>query len=119
MKLRLLAVFATTAALTVGVTTLGAGATATKTIRAHGIVANTGNCSGAEFVINKLEPIVAPTSITVFFSNGSSAIFPLARTGSTAHYLGDLPVGSSVTGAQAVIDTGWSGQFVLGDYVCS
>jgi hypothetical protein len=75
----------------------------------------------AVFIINQISGpgASAPTSITVFFSNGTSAVFPLTQLqNQNAHYQGDVPAGAEVIGAQAVIFDGWSGSFVLSHYAC-
>jgi hypothetical protein len=82
-------------------------------------------CSGGQlqalFIINQIDDAAAnaPASITVFFSNGASAVYPLTQVEkSNAHYLGDVPAGAEVVGAQAVIYDSWSGSFVLSHYAC-
>jgi LPXTG-motif cell wall-anchored protein len=90
-----------------------------------GLDQNPLSCSGGQlealFVINQISnaAVNAPKSITVFFSDGSSAVFPLFQLqNSNAHYQGVVPAGAKVTGAQAVIYSGWSGSFVLSHYLC-
>ena len=82
------------------------------------------NCGAAPvlayFVINQLaSPTLAPSSIQVFFSDGSSATYPLLTVdGPVAKYQGLVPAGSRVTDATAVIYSSWSGRFNLSHYFC-
>ena len=100
-----------------------------KTINAHGsfnVPVPDQNCgdgfvTGAYFVINQINlPGVAPVSITVSFSNGSTLDYPFMATPSihAAKYEGAIPAGAEITGATASIYSGWSGQFVLSHYTC-
>jgi hypothetical protein len=83
------------------------------------------SCDGGQlqalFIINQISDAAAnaPASITAFFSNGSSGVYPLFQVEkSNAHYLGDVPAGAEVVGAQALIYDSWSGSFVLSHYTC-
>ena len=61
----------------------------------------------------------APATIHVTWANGNSADVPLAHTpGGTAHYHTTLNLGSTVTGATAVIYDSWSGVFTLSHGPC-
>jgi hypothetical protein len=72
---------------------------------------------GAHFVINHIK--APPGSISVDVSDASSVTVNLTKaTAKTAHYAGFLPPGVTVTDATAEVPLGWSGQFVLSEYVC-
>jgi len=76
------------------------------------------NGAGAYFVINQLDGAAdAPSSITVKFTDGSTAVYPLLTVegnGHTAKYDGPAP--SHVASATVTIYAGWGGEFVLSHY---
>src|SRR6185503_10973523 len=78
------------------------------------------NSSEWHFVITGVSGGNAPASITVAWSNGATASVALDRvTGNVAHYTTTLNLGSTVTGASAMIASSWSGQFNLSHGPCN
>jgi hypothetical protein len=73
--------------------------------------------SGGHFVINQItEP---PSTITVRLSDGSSHVVPLShQTSKVAQYTLNFSPGLQILDATAWVPAGWSGQFVLSNYLC-
>ncbi|MEP7020596.1 MAG: hypothetical protein ABI808_08095 [Pseudonocardiales bacterium] len=73
--------------------------------------------TGAHFVINQITS--PPSSITVTLSDGSIQTVALSKySQSTAHYTTTFAAGLTVVDATAFVPSGWTGQFVLSNYVC-
>jgi hypothetical protein len=73
--------------------------------------------SGGHFVINQIAS--PPSSINVYLSDGSTATVPLSKqTRSVGQYTLSFTPGLSILDATAAVPSGWSGQFVLSNYLC-
>ena len=73
--------------------------------------------TGAHFVINQIT--APPSSISVSLSDGSTVTVPLSKQlQKVAQYTVMYTAGLTVTDATAVVPTGWTGQFVLSNYIC-
>lgn len=73
--------------------------------------------TGAHFVINQISS--PPATITVRFRNGDTKVVPLMhKTRSVAQYTVTFPAGRIIVDATAYVPSGWSGQFVLSNYLC-
>lgn len=72
-----------------------------------------------QFVITGITTATAPATITVMWSDGTTSTVSLTSvTGGAAHYVTTANLGLTVTGATAVLDSSWQGQFVLSDGPC-
>jgi hypothetical protein len=73
--------------------------------------------TGAHFVINQIT--APPASIDVVLSDGSTVVVPLSKQlQKVAHYTVTFAGGLTVTDATAMVPAGWTGQFVLSNYIC-
>lgn len=92
----------------------------TKTIDAKALTDHECNADQWQFVITGVDPIPAPASVTVHFSDGGTVVVPLQKvTGNVAHYVTTTHLDSTVTSATAVIESDWAGQFNLSDGPCN
>jgi hypothetical protein len=75
--------------------------------------------TGAHFVINQIAQADAPLTITVTLSDGSTVTgVRVANNASESGYNAVFAAGLTVTDATAVVPDGWTGQFVLSNYIC-
>jgi hypothetical protein len=73
--------------------------------------------SGGHFVINQVTS--PPASISVSLSDGSVLVVPLTKqTQKVAQYTVTFAPGLSILDATAFVPSGWTGQFVLSNYLC-
>lgn len=73
--------------------------------------------SGGHFVINQITS--PPASISVSLSDGSTQTVPLThQTQKVGQYTLTFTPGLSILDATAMVPSGWSGQFVLSNYLC-
>ena len=73
--------------------------------------------SGGHFVINQITS--PPASISVSLSDGTTLVVPLSKqTLKVAHYTVTFTPGLTILDATAFVPTGWTGQFVLSNYLC-
>ena len=63
----------------------------------------------------------APSSVSVMLSNGDTVAVPIdvQSSNGTAHYIFDLPAGTTITGGSALVPSGYTGNFNLSHYECS
>lgn len=110
----------TTAAFAVSAPTGAASFTGTSVITAKALTSHGCNDTEWHFVITQTTDAQAPAAVTVSWSSGQTAIVFLDKvTGGTAHYATTANLNSTVTGATAVIDGAWSGQFNLSHGPCA
>jgi hypothetical protein len=73
--------------------------------------------SGGHFVINQITS--PPASISVSLSDGTTVTAPLThQTRKVGQYTISFTPGLSILDATAMVPSGWSGQFVLSNYLC-
>jgi hypothetical protein len=101
-----------------------AAALTTANLKVASLNDHAGDCvNGATsglIVLNQISAADAPATITVTFSDGSSAVVPLSGVnGGAAKYNVAVPSGALITGATADVPDSWSGQFVLSHYTCA